>query len=97
VNFGPKIFHSSFTIRILIFEFKQILKKANNFGYFKASWLTLLLKNRSLIVGLVEKSLFRECLKLTSKSIFSASKVDKKSILGAKKSIKVDKKGALVA
>jgi len=46
---------------------------------------------------LVEKSRFWGCLKSTLKSILSASKVDKKSILEAKKSIKVDKKGAPVA
>jgi len=40
------------------------------------------------IARLVEKSRFWGCLKSTSKLIFSASKVNKKSILEAKKSIK---------
>jgi len=50
-----------------------------------------------LWIGLSKKVEFWGCLKSTLKSIFSASKVDEKSILEAKKSIKVDKKGAPVA
>jgi len=50
-----------------------------------------------MIFRLVEKSRFWVYLKSTLKLIFSASKVDKKSILEAKKSIRVDKKGASVA